>query len=441
MFRHLLCVSFFALVACSSHAAQFVTDTNVATAPKVAAASNEGELAMKRFRIPKGFKVELFAAEPLLANPVAFSIDERGRFYVAETYRLDAGVTDIRGHMTWLDEELASQSVENRVEYMKRFEGKRIDGYTRESDQVRLVWDSNGDGKADKSTVFSTGYNNIEDGLGAGVLAYHGNIFYANIPKLWLLRDNDRDGVAESKKALLHGFGVRVGFLGHDLHGLKIGPDGKLYFTIGDRGAHVVTKDGANDRTVENHEEGAIYRCNFDGTGLEIVARGLRNPQELAFDAFGNLWTGDNNSDGGDPARWVYVVEGGDSGWRVGYQFLTQPNARGVWLSERMCYPQFPGQAAFMLPPLANIGNGPSGLSYYPGVGLPDRYTNHFFLCDFRGSTGSGVHSFGVKPKGAGFEVVDRHEFIWEVLVTDGDFGYDGSFYISDWVLVTPSHE
>ncbi len=418
----------------SAHAAQLVTDTNAAKAARIAPASNEGELAMKRFRIPKGFKVELFAAEPLLANPVAFSIDEKGRFYVVETFRLHAGVTDIRGHMTWLDEELASTSVENRIEYMSRFEGKRIDDYTKKSDRVKLIWDGDQDGKADNSTVFATGFNNIEDGLASGVLAYHGNIYFANIPKLWLLRDNDRDGVAESKKALLHGFGVRVGFLGHDLHGLRIGPDGKLYFTIGDRGAHVVTRDGPNDRTVENHEEGAVYRCNFDGTGLEIFARGLRNPQELAFDAYGNLWTGDNNSDGGDPARWVYVVEGGDSGWRVGYQFLTQPSARGVWLSERMCYPQFPGQAAFMLPPLANIGNGPSGLSYYPGIGLPDRYTNHFFLCDFRGSTGSGVHSFGVKPKGAGFEVVDRHEFIWEVLVTDGDFGYDGSFYISDWV-------
>lgn len=435
MFRHLICALSLALTAFAPlRAAQLVTDTNAAKVPKIAPASSEGELAMKRFRIPKGFKVELFAAEPLLANPVAFSIDEKGRFFVAETFRLHAGVTDIRGHMTWLDDELASQSVENRVEYMKRFEGRRIDDYTRETDRVKMVWDSNRDGKADKSTVFATGFNNIEDGLASGVLAYHGNVYFANIPKLWLLRDNDKDGVAESKKALLHGFGVRVGFLGHDLHGLRIGPDGKLYFTIGDRGAHVVTKDGGNERTIANHEEGAVYRCNFDGTGLEIFARGLRNPQELAFDAHGNLWTGDNNSDGGDPARWVYVVEGGDSGWRVGYQFLNQPNARGVWLSERMCYPQFPGQAAFILPPLANIGNGPSGLSYYPGVGLPDRYTNHFFLCDFRGSTGSGVHSFGVKPKGASFEVVDRHDFIWEVLVTDGDFGYDGNFYISDWV-------
>src|ERR1051325_100222 len=416
-----------------SPAAQREAETN-ANPPKVAAASDEAERAIKRFRIPQGFKVELFAAEPLLANPVAFAIDEKGRFFVAETFRLHAGVTDIRNHMDWLDEELASTSVAERVEYMKRREGKRIADYTKETDRVRLIWDSDGDGKADKSTVFADGFNGIAEGIGAGLLAHHGNVYYANIPNLWVFRDDNKDGVTDFKRSLLSGFGVRVGFLGHDLHGLRIGPDGKLYFTIGDRGAHVVTKEGVNERVVANHEEGVVYRCNLDGTGLEIFARGLRNPQELAFDAYGNLWTGDNNSDGGDPARWVYVVEGGDSGWRVGYQFITQPNARGVWLAERMCYPQFPGQAAFMLPPIANIGNGPSGLTYYPGVGLPERYTDHFFLCDFRGSTDSGVHSFGVRPKGAGFEITDRHNFLWEVLVTDADFGYDGCLYISDWV-------
>jgi len=434
MFREIARVVAFALASSAAlPAAQLVTDTN-ANPPKVAPASDEGERAMRRFRIPPGFKVEQFAAEPLLANPVAFAIDEKGRFFVAETFRLHAGVTDIRGHMTWLDEELASKSVEERVEIMKRHEGKRIANYTKESDRVRLVWDSDGDGRADKASVFADGFNGVAEGLGAGLLAHHGNIYYTDIPNLWLFRDDDKDNVADAKKSLLYGFGVRAGFIGHDLHGLRIGPDGKLYFTIGDRGAHVVTKEGAQDKVIANHEEGVVYRCNLDGTGLEIFARGLRNPQELAFDAYGNLWTGDNNSDGGDPARWVYVVEGGDSGWRIGYQFINQPNARGVWISERMCYPQFPGQAAFILPPLANIGNGPSGLAYYPGIGLPERYTDHFFLCDFRGSTGSGVHSFGVRPKGAGFEVTDRHDFIWEVLVTDGDFGYDGAFYISDWV-------
>lgn len=399
--------------------------------PFVAPASDEAELAMKRFRLPKGFKVELFAAEPLLANPVAFCIDESGQFYVAETFRLFAGVTDIRHHMNWLNDDLASRSVEDRVAMLKRYEGSRISQYTTDSDRVRLIRDSDGDGRADTATVFAEDFNRIADGLGAGLLARKGHVYYANIPHLWLLQDKNSDGVAELKNSLHYGYGVRVGFIGHDLHGLCMGPDGKLYFSIGDRGSHIQLTGG---RTIQNHETGAIYRCNPDGSDLEIFATGLRNPQELAFDDYGNLWTGENNSDGGDPARWVYLVEGGDCGWRIGFQFINTPNARGPWIAERMCYPQQEGQPAYILPPIANIGNGPSGLACYPGTGLPDSYKGYFFLCDFRGGTGSGVHSFTVKPKGASFEVADRSDFIWEVLVTDGDFGYDGCFYISDWV-------
>jgi quinoprotein glucose dehydrogenase len=399
--------------------------------PPVQPASQEAELALKRFRVAKGLQVELVAAEPLLANPVAFTIDERGRFYVVETFRLHAGVTDIRGHMDWLDEELAVKTVEERVAYVTKHEGKHIDDYKRFSDRLRLVWDSDGDGCADQATVFADGFNGVADGLAAGVLARAGDVYFANIPNLWLLRDSKNAGAADVKKSLSYGYGVRVGFIGHDLHGLRFGPDGKLYFSIGDRGAYVKAKDG---KVVENRETGAVYRCDPDGSNLEIFASGLRNPQELAFDQFGNLWTGDNNSDGGDPARWVYVVEGGDSGWRIGWQFINSPNARGLWLAERLCYPQFDGQAAYILPPIANIGNGPSGLTYYPGTGLNERFKDRFFLCDFRGGTGSGIHSIGVKPKGAGFEVTERADFIWDVLVTDGDFGYDGCFYLTDWV-------
>ncbi len=418
------------LIATFSRAGEYTTGLSNASPAKVAPASDEGERAMKRFRLQPGMKAELFAAEPMLANPVAFCIDEHGRFYVAETFRLHDGVTDIRGHMSWLDEELASTSVGERVRYMTEHEGDRISNYTRSSDRVRMIQDTDGDGKADRSTVFASGFNDVADGIGAGLLARRGSLYYANIPNLWMLRDGNHDGVSDSRRAMLTGFGVRVGFLGHDLHGLRMGPDGKLYFSVGDRGAHVVNKER---KLIANHEEGVVYRCDTDGSNLEIFARGLRNPQELAFDEFGNLWTGDNNSDGGDPARWVYVVEDGDSGWRIGYQFLNSPS-RGVWLSERMCYPQWDGQAAFIVPPIANIGNGPSGLTYYPGTGLSPRYANHFFLADFRGTTGSGVHSFGVKPHGASFEVVDRHDFVWEVLVTDCEFGYDGNFYLSDWV-------
>ena len=85
-----------------AHAGELLTPSSFVP-PKVADASNEGELAMKGFILPEGFKVELFAAEPHLANPVAFDIDHQNRFWVAETFRLHAGFTDIRGKNTWLD--------------------------------------------------------------------------------------------------------------------------------------------------------------------------------------------------------------------------------------------------------------------------------------------------------------------------------------------------
>jgi quinoprotein glucose dehydrogenase len=406
--------------------------TAKANAPKVAEASNEGELAIKKFKVPAGMKIDLIAAEPHLANPVSFCFDEQGRIYVVETFRLHKGVTDIRGHMNWLDEELAAKSTADLVNLFKKYDVK---GLTEESERVKLIYPGT-DGKAERSVVFAENFNSNVDGIAAGVLARKGNVYLANIPNLWLLRDNDGDGKADGKgdvrKPLHYGFGVRVGFLGHDLHGLRIGPDGKLYFSIGDRGASIKTPEG---KTVDNPEMGAVYRCNQDGSDLELFATGLRNPQELTFDEHGNLFTGDNNSDGGDQARWVYLVEGGDSGWRVGWQFIEKPNSRGPWNSEKMWHPQNDAQPAYLVPPIANIASGPSGITHYPGTGLPEKYQGHFFLSDFRGGSGaSGIHTFTLKPKGASFELVGAEQFVWNVLATDVDFGVDGGIYISDWV-------
>ncbi len=396
--------------------------------------------AIKRFRVPPGFKVQLFAAEPMLANPVAFSIDERGRVFVAETHRHSAvgpafrlyeGVFDIRSHMDWLDQDLAAQTVSDRVELLRRNLGTNFSKLTLISEKLRLLEDRNHDGRADFSTVFAENFNRAADGIGAGVLARKGDVYYSCLPDLWLLRDADANGRADFRQSLHTGFGVHIAFLGHDLHGLRIGPDGRLYFSIGDRGLNVMTREG---RPLIYPDEGTVLRCELDGSNLEVFARGLRNPQELAFDDAGNLFTGDNNSDGGDRARWVYVVEGGDSGWRIGYQTLTAPPRRGPWNAERLWHPHFEGQPAHIVPPVANLGYGPSGLAYYPGTGLPARYQGRFFLCDFRGGASSGIHSFDVRPKGASFELGAYEQFIWETLPTDVEFGVDGGVYFSDWV-------
>jgi len=401
-------------------------------APKIAPASDEGELAIKKFQVASGLKVDLWAAEPMFANPVAFNFDEKGRAYVCETFRLHAGVDDIRGLMSWLDEELASRTVDDRLAEMKRHLGERLARYSEHSERLSLIEDRDGDGKADHATVFAGGFNTPLDGIAAGVLARHGTVWFANIPDLWLLRDTNGDGVADFRQSLHHGFGVRVGFLGHDLHGVHFGPDGRIYFSIGDRGSNVKLADG---RQVGDPDTGCVFRCNPDGSELEVFAFGLRNPQDLVFDQFGNLFTGDNNSDSGDQARWVYVVEGGDSGWRVGYQFMERPYSRGPFNAEKLWYPHFEGQAAYIVPPITNIAAGPSGVAFFPGTGLPAQFQDHFFLVDFRGGgANSGVHSFTLKPKGASFELAQPQHFIWGILATDVKFGVDGGAYVSDWV-------
>ncbi len=399
--------------------------------PLVQPASQEAAQAIEGFQIPKGAEVTLFAAEPMLANPVAFCVDHQGQFYVAETFRHSAGVTDTRGHMYWVEDDLACRTVADRVAMFRKHLGDQIASYATEHDRVRMIVDADGDGTADRATVFADGFNNIPDGIGAGLLAREGKVWYSCIPSLWLLQDLNNDGVADEKTALHTGFGVHVGFLGHDLHGLRMGPDGRLYFSIGDRGLHVRTEHGLIDLP----DTGSVLRCNPDGSDLEVFAFGLRNPQELVFDEVGNLFTGDNNSDGGDKARWVYVVEGGDSGWRIGYQFLKGWVPRGPWNAEKLWHPHFADQAAYLVPPIANLADGPSGLTYNPGTGLPLRYRRHFFLCDFRGTQHlSGIRTFKVQPKGASFELTDEEQFLWSVLATDADFGPDGALYVTDWV-------
>lgn len=438
-----LTVLCFLLSLCSNSRSQerspVAGDTNATSdwVPPLKPASDAAERAIARMRVADDLKISLWAAEPMLGDPNAIHIDEKGRVFVAETYRYGGGgVIDIRAARSWLEEELASKTVEERLRIPQRHASERVGRealYARDSERIVLLEDTTASGKADKSTVFSTGYNGVKDGLGSGVFAYHGNVYYTCIPSLYLLKDTNADGKADVKVELQYGYGVRYGFLGHDLHGLVLGPDGKLYFSMGDRGANVTkTPDG---RQVEAAECGAVFRCDLDGKNLELFATGLRNPQELRFDQYGNLFTGDNNPDKGDPARWVYVIEDGDSGWRVGYQHATRMANGGPWMAEQLWSPAENNNAAYLVPNVTPLYDGPSGLAYYPGTGLPDRYEDHFFLCDFRGASGtSRINSFAVKPKGASFELVDLKPFMERICATDCEFGPDSAIYVADWI-------
>ncbi|MGE3172594.1 MAG: PVC-type heme-binding CxxCH protein [Planctomycetota bacterium] len=384
---------------------------------------------LRAMQLAPGLTASMVAAEPDLCNVVAFAIDGRGRIFVSETFRIHDGVFDTREHMQWRDEDLACRTVADRLEKYEKHLAKDIPGYAAYSERVKLLLDDDGDHVVDRSAVFADGFADLADGIASGVLPVGGDVWFTNIPKLWRLRDADGDGAAEAREAVFDGFGVHTSLIGHDLHGLVLGPDRRLYFSIGDRGFDVTTREGTH---LAYPHEGAVLRCELDGSRLEVVHRGLRNPQELAFDDRGNLFTGDNNSDGGDQARLVQIVDGADSGWRIGFQWLAD---RGAWNREHMWLPRHDDRPLRTLPPIQNVGDGPSGLVFDPGQGLPARYRGCFFLCDFRGGAGySGVHALRLGEHGAGFEIEFRDRPAWSVLATDVDFGPDGALYVSDWV-------
>ncbi|MEA2736316.1 MAG: quinoprotein glucose dehydrogenase, partial [Humisphaera sp.] len=395
----------------------------------------EAQRAIKAFKPASGLKMTVFAAEPQLQNPVSLHIDDKNRFWVCETFRFDGGgegdgVYDIRHRYHLLDDDLASITVEKRLDVINKWNNNDLSKLTVYPDRLKLIEDKDNDGKADSSRIIAE-WKKPLDGLASGAITRGDDVYVTNIPDLWLLKDKDKDGKYETHESLSTGYGVRYSLLGHDLHGLRWGPDGRLYFSIGDRGMSVKTREG---KLLDFPDEGTVLRCDPDGSNLEIFATGLRNPQKLAFDKYGNLFTGDNNCDHGDPARWVYVVEGGDTGWRIGYQHIQTPRATGPWKQENLYALEADNTAAYVIPPIAHIGSGPSGITYYPGTSLPAKYDDNFFLTDFRAGPSSSVMSFAMKPKGASFELVNKEAFVAGIVPTDVEFGPEGGAYISDWI-------
>ena len=183
--------------------------------------SSADEAAAAAVLTDKNLKVEVWAAEPLLANPVSFAFDEKGRCFVVETFRHTQGVPDTRGK-PWLDDDLACRTVADRVALYKKY---KYGQYPENSERLKLIWDSTGNGKADKDSVFADGFNRHEDGIAAGVLARKGNVYFACIPDLYLLKDTKGTNKADVKQSLATGFGIQSVHR-HDLQP-RMGPDGK----------------------------------------------------------------------------------------------------------------------------------------------------------------------------------------------------------------------
>lgn len=357
-----------------------------------ASAPGEADAAAAGPQAPDGWQIREFAGPDDVTNPVAMSCDGSGRLFVAET--TSAGNNEITGEalgMTDL-EGIGLRTVEQRRARLLK-DGRKLRSADWAGERIRVYADTTGRGNADSVSVFANGFNQPDTGIAEGVLAHRGNVWFTCAPNFWMLREDGRSGRAASRRVLHTGYGLEIAGATHGLHGLTWGPDGRIYFSMGDRGLHVA--DG--ERTVSCPDSGAVLRCNPDGTGLEIYATGLRNPEELAFDEYGNLFTGDNDQDPGDESRLVHVVEGGDSGWRRNALTVTE----SPWIREKLWKCAWDGQAAYIIPPVAELPGcaGPCGLAYDPGTGLPERYRSHFFLCDFGyAAATSSVQSFALKP-------------------------------------------
>ncbi|MCH7228241.1 PVC-type heme-binding CxxCH protein [Haloferula sp. A504] len=387
---------------------------------------------------PEGMEAGVFARQPDVLNATAISIDEQNRLFVAETHRFGRGIEDNRRNWHWLRDEVGLRTTADRLALYEKYADKKEPGYyTKHAEKIRVLEDADGDGKADKSWLYADGFNDPLDGTAAGIMAANGKVYFACIPHVWMLEDKDGDGVSDERTSLQDGYGISVSLSGHDLNGFAFGPDGRIYFTIGDRGYDLETADG---RHLYDQYGGAIFRMEPDGGNLEVVHYELRNPKEIAFDRYGMAFSVDNNCDYGDKARVVPMVEGAVSGWNRGNQnFRNFPHAIDVtprhdtpWMAESWWEIEGENRPRAILPPAGHLSVGPSGLAYNPGTGLAEHWDNRFFVCDYRGGE-SEVIAFEMAPAGAGFEIAAAETFIKGFLNTDIEFGYDGKIYVSDF--------
>ncbi|MCW5517525.1 HEAT repeat domain-containing protein [Muriicola sp. Z0-33] len=416
------------------------------------ALESRGNIAPK---IAEGLTLSLWASDSLAPDPIALSIDDEGSLYVTRTNRQKNSEFDIRGYREWMTPSISLQTVEDRRAFLREtfapekseenewFPDLNNDSIhdwkdlTVEKDEVWKIQDRDGDGIADISTRILEDFNEEITDVAGALLVRDDDMFVGIGPDMWRLWDTNGDGVMDTKKSLAHGFAVHIGFGAHGMSGVIEGPDGKIYWGIGDIGASITALDGSKHHYPN---QGMIVRCNPDGSNFEVYARGLRNTHEFVFDAYGNLISSDNDGDHrGESERLVHIVEGSDAGWRANWQYgkYTDPknNSYKVWMDEKLYLPRWEGQAAYIIPPIQNYHNGPTGMVYNPGTALGKDWLNQFFLVEFIGDPNrSHIWSFGLKPKGASFELDNETDVLSGVLPTGIRFGPDGALYLADWV-------
>lgn len=407
--------------------------------------------------LAEGITLSNWASELLVADPVALDIDDYGRVYFTRTHRQKNSEFDIRGHREWEAESVQLQTVEDKRQFLKKILSDEVSEQNQwlrdlnkdgshdwrdmriEKEQVFRVEDTNRDGIADTSLLVLEDFNDETTDVAGALLVQDDKMYVGVGPDMWQLGDSDGDGVMDQKLSMAYGFGIHVGFSGHGMSGAETGPDGRIYWGIGDIGFNGKGND-KDGKLWSYPNRGVVVRANPDGTDFEVFAMGVRNTHEFAFDELGNLISVDNDGDHpGESERIVYLTDGSDTGWRINWQLGKYRDPRNntykVWMDEKMYVPEFKGQAAHITPTIANYVNGPTGMVYNPGTALSSRWKNHFFVAEFVGDPSrSGVHAFQLTPKGASFSLQKTEKLVGGLLATGMEFGPDGALYLADWI-------
>lgn len=349
-------------------------------------------------------EVSLFASEPMMMNPTNMDIDEKGRVWICEGYN-----------------------------YRNKLNPKNP--YNPKGDKILIMEDTDQDGKADKTTVFYQG-EDVNSALGISVLG--NKVIVSCSPNVFLFTDENNDGKADKKEIIFTNLkGVQHD---HAIHAFSFGPDGKLYFdggneveTLSDKNGKELTDDLG--RPFSTYRQGKVFRCDIDGSNVEILAHNFRNNYEVAVDSYGRMWQSDNDDDGNKGVRINYVMDYGNYGFKDEMTGASWQERRTNWESEiplRHWHLNDPG----VMPNLLQTGAGsPTGMIVYEGKLLPQKYQNQVIHCDAGPSI---VRSYPAEKSGAGFtatinNILDGSKRDQWFRPSDVTTAPDGSIFVADW--------
>ncbi len=376
-----------------------------------------------------GLEATLFAAEPALSNPTNIDIDHRGRVWACD--------------------------VVNYREHARNDERP-------EGDRILILEDTDADGAADSSKVYYQG-RDVDAALGIAVLG--NQVIVTAAPNVLVFTDEDGDDRPDRKEYLFVNSGAPQN--DHSTHSLSFGPDGSFYWNMGNAGRYVHDRDGRLARDGTGHpvldrnfaravrdnpdgdwpefalklaglaspyQGGMAFRCDFDGTGMEVLGHNFRNNYEVAVDSLGGVWQSDNDDDGSYACRINYLLEHGNYGYRdqmTGASNQAERTGQHEEIPHRHWHQNDPG----VVPNLLITGAGsPTGVTSYEGRLLPREFWDQILATD----AGPGVlRGILAEKRGAGYSAsmvdllkAERDKWVRPV---DVAVAPDGSVFVSDW--------